>query len=91
MEDLAVEIKDYFERAKHEKCTRNNNHTVKLPLMKTTGQKCVAFTGGRILNNLALEARKIESRIVFTSFSNIHFALRNYLYIFLFKNSKHIL
>ena len=74
MEDLAVEIKDYFERAKHEKCTGNNNHTVKLPLMKTkTGQKCVAFTGGRIFNTLPLEARKIESRIVFTSFSNEHF------------------
>ena len=68
-------FKEYFERAKHEKCTRNNNHTVKLPLMKTkTGQKCVAFAGGRIFNELPLEARKIESRIVFTSFLNEHFS-----------------
>ena len=68
-------FKEYFERAKHEKCTRNNNHTVKLPLMKTkTGQKCVAFASGRIFNELPLEARKIESRIVFTSFLNEHFS-----------------
>ena len=67
--------KYYFERAKHEKSTRNNNHTGKLPLMKTkTGQKCVAFTGGRIVNNLPLEARTIESRIVVTLFLNEYFA-----------------
>ena len=68
-------FKEYFERAKHEKCTRNNNHTVKLPLMKMkTGQKFVAFAGGRIFNELPLEAKKIESRIVFTSFLNEHFS-----------------
>ena len=67
-------FKDYFQRSKHEKCTRNNNHTVKLPLMKTkTGQKCVVFAGGRIFNELPLDARKIESRIAFAYFLNEHF------------------
>ena len=68
-------FKEYFERAKHEKCARNNNHKVKLPLMKTKiGQKCVAFAGWRIFNELPLEARKIESRIVFISFLKEHFS-----------------
>ena len=67
LKNVSEPFKDYFERAKHEKCTRNNNHTVKLPLIKAkTGQKCVALTVGRIFNKLPLEARKIESRIVFT-------------------------
>ena len=45
-----------------------------LILMKTkTGQQCVAFAGGRIFNELPLDARKIESRIAFTSFLNEYF------------------
>ncbi len=68
-------FKAYFERTKHEKCTRNNNHTLKLLLMKTkTGQKCVAFAGGRIFNKLPLGAKKTEYRIVFNSFLNEHFS-----------------
>ena len=61
-------------KIKHEKCTINNNHTVKVPLMKTkAGQKLVVFAGGRIFNELPLDVRKIESRIVLTSFLNEHF------------------
>ena len=45
------------------------NYTVKLPHMRTiTRQKCVAVASGRIFNKLPLDARKTESRIVFTSF-----------------------
>ena len=40
-------FKDYFERTKLEKCTRNKQHTVKLPHMKVkAGQKCFAVVGG---------------------------------------------
>ena len=68
-------FKEYFEITNHGKATRNNNYTVKLPLMKTkTGQKCVAVAGGRIFNELPLDARKLESRLVFTSFLNEHFS-----------------
>ena len=65
----------FFERTSHVKCTRNNNRSVKLLLMKTkTGQKCFAFAGGRLYNELPLDARKIEARIVFESFLNEHFS-----------------
>ena len=60
-------FKDYVERTKHEKCTRKNHHTFKLPQMKTkTGQKCVAVVGGRPFNELPNNARKNNSRTVFT-------------------------
>ena len=60
---------------KNQKGTRNNNYTVKLPRMKTnTGLHCVAVAGGKIFNDLPLDARKIDSRIIFTSFLNEHFS-----------------
>ena len=44
-------------------------------LMKTkTGQKCFAFAGGRLYNEVPLDTRMTESRIVFKSFLNEHFS-----------------
>ena len=74
--NVSKPFKNYFERSKHENCTRNTNYTVELPLVKTckTGQKCAAFVCGRIFYELPPDARKIESRIVFKSFLNKHFS-----------------
>ena len=43
--------------------------------MKTeTGHKYFAFAGGRLYNELPLDARMIEARIVFKSFLSEHFS-----------------
>ncbi len=62
-------MKDYFIKNAHEKNTRNNQHLVKLPKVKTEfGRKGFYYLAGKEFNNLALSARKSESSPLFRQF-----------------------
>ena len=53
---------------------RNDELSVKLPLMKTEfGRKGLYFLAAKEFNNLPLQARKIESRLLFRQFLDKHF------------------
>ena len=67
-------MKEYFTKNAHGKNTRNEEQSVKLPLMKTEfGRKGFYFMAAKEYNNLPLQARKIESRLVFNNFLDSHF------------------
>ena len=67
-------MKEYFTKNAHGKNTRNQEQSVKLPLMKTEcGRKGLYFMATKEYNNLPLQARKIESRLVFRNFLDSHF------------------
>ena len=71
-------FKDHAENISHKGGTKNNNHSAKLPYMKTKiGKNCVATAGGRSFYDLAFDARKIESiRAVFILYLNKQFLSR---------------
>ena len=67
-------MKEYFTKNAHGKNTRNEEQSVKLPLMKTEfGRKGLYFMAAKEYNNLPLQARTIESRLVFRNFLDSHF------------------
>ena len=72
--NLCDVMKEYFTKNAHGKNTRNEEQSVKLPLMKTEfGRKGLYFMAAKEYNNLPLQARKIESRPVFRNFLDSHF------------------
>ena len=67
-------MKEYFTKNTHGKSTTNEEQSVKLPLMKTEfRRKGLYFMAAKEYNNLPLQARKIESRLVFRNFLDSHF------------------
>ena len=67
-------MKEYFTKNTHGKNTRNEELSVKLPLMKTEfGRKGLYFLAAKEYNNLPLQARKIDSRLIFRKFLDSHF------------------
>ena len=67
-------MKDYFVRNAHGKNTRNDQHLVKLPQVKTEfGRKSFYYLAGKEFNDLPLSARKIESKFLFSRFLENHF------------------
>ena len=67
-------MKDYFTKNAQGKSTRNEEQSVKLPLMKTEfGRKGLYFMAAKEYNNVPLQARKIESQLVFRNFLDSHF------------------
>ena len=55
-------MKEYFTKNKHGKNTKNEELSVKLPLIKTEfGRKGLYFLAAKEYHNLSLQARKIES------------------------------
>ena len=56
----------YFEKIQHVKNTRNNNHSLKLPKVKTElCKKGFHFMGAKLFNELPLLTRIIEDRSSF--------------------------
>ena len=67
-------MKEYFTKKTHGNDTRNEEQSVKLPLMKTEfGRKGLYSLAAKEFNNLPLQARKIKSRLVFKNFLDCHF------------------
>ena len=67
-------MKEYFTKNTHGKNTRNDELSVELPLMKTEfGRKGLHFLAAKEFNNLPLQARKIESQLLFRQFLDKHF------------------
>ena len=67
-------MKEYFTKNTHGKNTRNEELSVKLPLLKTEfGRKGLYFLAAKEYNNLPLQARKIESRLIFRQFLDCYF------------------
>ena len=65
---------DYFVINAHGKNTRNDQHLVKLPQVKTEfGRKGFYYLAGKEFNDLPLSARKIESGLLFRRFLVNHF------------------
>ena len=79
-------MKDYFVINAHGKNTRNDQHLVKLPQVKTEfGRKGFYYLAGKEFNDLPLSARKIESRLLFRRFLENHFICKIiYLWIGLY-------
>ena len=64
----------YFTKNTHGKNTRNDELSVKLPLMETEfGRKGLYFLAAKEFNNLTLQARKIKLRLLFWQFLDKHF------------------
>ena len=58
-------LKDYFVINAHGKNTRNDQHLVKLPQVKTEfARKGFYYLAGKEFNDLPLNARKIQSRLL---------------------------
>ena len=67
-------MEEYFSKNTHGKNTRNEELSVKLPLMKTEfGRKGIYFFAAKKFNNLPLQARTIKSRLIFGQFLDNHF------------------
>ena len=67
-------MKDYLVINAHGKNTRNVQHLVKIPQVKTEfGRKGFYYLAGKEFNNLPLIARKIESRLLFKRFLENYF------------------
>ena len=62
-------MKEYFTKNTHGKNTRNGDLSVKLPLMKTEfGRKGLYFLAAKEFNSLPIQARKVDSRLLFRQF-----------------------
>ena len=71
-------MKIYFVIKARGKNTRNDQHIVKLPQVKTEfGRKSFYYLAGKEFNDLPLNARKIESRLLFRQFLEKHFNMWN--------------
>ena len=67
-------MKDYFVINNYGRNTRNGQHLVKIPQVKTEiGRKGFYSLAGKEFNDLPLSARKIESRLLFRRFLGNHF------------------
>ena len=67
-------MNDYFVIKAHGKNTRNDQHVVKLPQVKTEfGRKGFYYLAGKEFNDLPLTSRKTESRLLFRQFLEKHF------------------
>ena len=67
-------MRDYFVINAHGRNTRNGQHLVKIPQVKTEiGRKGSYYLAGKEFNDLPLSARKIESRLLFRRFLENHF------------------
>ena len=67
-------MKNYFVIKAHGKNTRNDQHLVNLPQVKTEfGRKGFYYLAGKEFNDLPLSARKIESRLLFRQLLEKHF------------------
>ena len=65
----------YFDVITHEKLTRNNAYSLRLPKIKTEyGRKSVKFMAARIYNDLPLYIRSEKSFSKFSSLVKLHFA-----------------
>ena len=62
-------MEDYFVIKNYGKNTRNDQHLVKLPQVKTKfGRKGSYYLAGKEFSDLPLSARMIESRLLFRRF-----------------------
>ena len=69
-------LKDYFVINAHGKNTRNDQHLVKLPQVKTEfARKGFYYLAGKEFNDLPLSAKKIQSRFLFKRVLENHFTI----------------
>ncbi len=67
-------MQNHFTLQRHEKQTRNNNYTLKLPRIKTEyARKSFMYMGAIVYNELPLDIRKIESYSEFEKQLKEHF------------------
>ncbi len=60
--ETCEQLQNHFKLQEHEKHTRNNKYTLKLPRIKTEyARKSFMFMGANVYNELPLDLRKIES------------------------------
>ena len=56
--ETCEQLQNHFTLKDHERQTRNNNYTLKLPMMKTEyARKSFMFMGAKVYNELLLELR----------------------------------
>ena len=71
---LKIAAMIFFTLQEHERQTRNNNYTLKLPRIKTEyARKSFMFMGTKVYNELPLELRKIENYKEFENQFKEHF------------------
>ena len=64
--EACVNFHNYFEFIQHEKCTRNNKHSLKLPKCKLEfGKKAFYYMGAKLFNDLPLLIRKEIDKVNF--------------------------
>ena len=72
--ETCEQLQNYFTLQEHERQTRNNNYTLKLPRIKTEyARKSFMFMGVKVYNELPLELRKIENYKEFENQLKEHF------------------
>ena len=60
--ETCEQLQNHFTLQEHERQTRNNNYTLKLPRIKTEyARKPFVFMGAKAYNEVPLELRKIEN------------------------------
>ena len=71
---ICDEFKNYFEPIQHNFETRNNNFSLRLPLMRTQyGRRAVFFNGAKVYNDLPLDIRKVKSFNIFKDKVKSHY------------------
>ena len=72
--ETCEQMQKHFTLQEHEKRTRNNNYTLRLPRIKTEyARKSFMFMGAKVYNDLPLELRKIENNKEFEKQLKEHF------------------
>ena len=72
--ETCEQLQNYFTLQEHERQTRNNNYTLKLPRIKTEyARKSFMLMGAKVYNELPLELRKIENYKEFENQLKEHF------------------
>ena len=72
--ETCEQLQNYFTLQEHERQTRNNNYTLKLPRIKTEyARKSFMFMSAKVYNELPLELRKIENHKEFENQLKDHF------------------
>ena len=72
--ETCEQMQKHFTLQEHEKRTRNNNYTLRLPRIKTEyARKSFMFMGAKVYNDLPLELHKIENNKEFEKQLKEHF------------------
>ena len=74
VKDICVHFQNYFTLIEHEKETRNNNCTLRLPrIKKEYARKSFLYMGAKVYNELPLEVRRTETHKEYVEKLKKHF------------------